>query len=136
MHRYEILPHTADVRVRALGSTRAGLLIAALKGMFSAAVPRYVGEPTETRRPFKLESGDFNALLVDFLNEAVSLSDMNHEAYEDVAFTLITDTKAEGEFVGKPVTGFETQIKAATHTGQGATKKDEVVWEATLTFDT
>ena len=125
MQRYEILPHTADVRVRAIGSTRAGLLVAALKGMFAAAGPRFAESGDRVERPFKLEAPDFSSLLVDLLNEAVSLSDEDHEAYEDISFTLITDKKAEGVFVDRPVTGFETQIKAATHHGLDVKKNDE-----------
>lgn len=135
MHRYEILPHTTDVRVRALGSTRAGLLVAALKGMFAAAGPRFTEGADRVERPFKIEAPDFASLLVDVLNEAVSLSDANHEAYEDISFSLITDKKAEGVFVDRPVTGFDTRIKAATHIGLDVKKNNEGNWETILTFD-
>ena len=140
MRQHEILSHTADVRVRAVGSTRAALIEAALQGMFAAAGPRTAsvegGEPEEpVERSFEVKSADFPALLVDLLNEALFNSDTRHEAYEALRFTLITDTDAKGVFLGRPIAGFETQIKAATHAGLEAKKNEEGNWEATITFD-
>lgn len=137
MHQYEILSHTADVRVRAVGSSRAALLEAALRGMFAAAGPRPVEpEPEQpVERPFDVTSADFTALLVDLLNEALYHSDTHHEAYNALRLTLITETRATGAFSGQPVAGFETQIKAATHGGLEVKKNAEGMWEAVITFD-
>lgn len=135
MQRFEILPHTADVRIKATGSTRAGLMTAALKGMFAAAGPRMKEGAETLERPFTLSATDFPSLLVDVLNEAVSLSDTHREAYEDIRFTLATDKKTEGVFVGRPVEGFETQIKAATHHDLDIVKNPEGQWETVIVFD-
>jgi SHS2 domain-containing protein len=135
MSPYELLPHTADVRVKATGGTRAGLLEAALKGMFAASSARLVEGAPETERQFDLASTDFESLLVDFLNEAISLSDANKEAYEAVRFDLITASQARGAFVGRAVEGFGTQIKAATHGSLKVEKNAEGLWEAVITFD-
>lgn len=135
MHKFEILPHTADIRVRIMSSTRAGMLIAALNGMFYAAKPRLIEEAEETRRPFALKADDFATLLIDFLNEAVALSDANHEVYQEVSFDLITDKEARGAFVGRPVTGFETQIKGATFHDLKVEKNVLGDWETIVTFD-
>ncbi len=136
MKRFEILPHTADVRIRAEGSTRPALFVAALQGMFVAAEPEFVGEETDhASRPFKLAAADFPSLLVDLLNEAIAASDTHREAYDDITFSLATDTKAEGSFLGRPVVRFGTQIKAATHHGLSVQKNDEGNWEATIVFD-
>jgi SHS2 domain-containing protein len=135
MQRFEILPHTADIRIKATGSTRAGLMTAALKGMSAAAGPRAKEGVEAVERPFSLSADDFPSLLVDLLNEAVSLSDTHREAYEDIRFTLATDKKAEGAFVGRPIEAFETQIKAATHHDLDIVKNAEGQWEAVIVFD-
>ncbi|HWQ99933.1 MAG TPA: archease [Candidatus Methylomirabilis sp.] len=132
MHRFEMLDES---RIRALGTTRAGLFIAALKGMCAATTPRFTEGTERVERPFKIEAPDSEALLVAVLNEALSLSNANREAYEDVSFSLITDKKAEGAFVGRPVNGFEMQIKAALHPGLEVKKNDEGSWEAVVTFE-
>jgi SHS2 domain-containing protein len=130
---FELLPHTADVAVRAVGKTQEELFRSLLQGMFTAAEPREAdGEIVE--RPFETDSPDMAALMVDFLNEALALSDINREAYRDVRFSALTGTHAAGVLVGKPVDGFETQIKAATHHDlQIKTAAAEL--EATVTFD-
>ena len=136
MKRFEILPHTADIRIRAEGSTRPALFVAALQGMFAASGPESAGEKAEhVSRPFKLSAADFPTLLVDLLNEAIAASDTHREAYDDITFALVTDTKAEGAFLGKPVARFGTQIKAATHHELSVQKNAEGNWEATIVFD-
>jgi SHS2 domain-containing protein len=135
MSPYDILPHTADMRVRASGGTRAGLLESALKGMFAAAGPRPGDGDASVERPFSVKAADFSALLVDFLNEAVSQSDVHKEVYEAVRFDLVTTTEIKGAFIGRPIDGFETQIKAATHGGVAVERNEEGLWEATITFD-
>lgn len=136
MKRFEILPHTADIRVRAEGSTRPALFVAALQGMFAAAAPEFPpGEPEHVERPFKLAAKDFPSLLIDLLNEAISLSDTHREAYDDISFALATDTKAEGSFLGRLAARFGTQIKAATHHELAVQKNAEGNWEAVIVFD-
>ncbi|MBI4139210.1 archease [Candidatus Uhrbacteria bacterium] len=135
MHSYDLLPHIADVRVRARGSTRAGLLTAALKGMFVAAQPRAAGNGNGRERSFHLTAEDASTLLADVLNEALSFSRTNQETYDDVRFDLITDKEAKGAFVGKAVSGFKTPIQAAKHHGLSVQKNAEGLWEATITFD-
>ena len=135
MNRFEILPHTAGVAVKAEGSSKAALTLAAMQGMFAAAGPRSVPDAKEVERPFSVTSDGYTTLLIDVLNAALSQSDANHEAYDQIHFTLITDTKAEGEFVGKPVDGFGSRVKAATHQGLRVTKREDGIWETTVTFD-
>ncbi len=136
MKRFEILPHTADIRIRAEGSTRPALFVAALQGMFAAAAPEFTpGEPEHVERQFELAAKDFMSLLIDLLNEAIAVSDTNREAYDDISFTLATDTKAEGAFLGRPAARFGTQIKAATHHELAVQKNAEGNWEATIVFD-
>ncbi len=138
---YEILPHTGDLRVRLTGKTKAGLFQSALKGMFAAAGPRYVNDvEPENRviqeRHFSVEGASAVDILVNLLNEAISLSDIHHESYEDIKFSLVTDAKAEGYFVDRAVRGFDTQIKAATHHNLSLQKREDTgEWEATVTFD-
>ena len=135
MHRYEILPHTADERVRAVGSDREELLRAAMQGMFSAADPEYIEPPKKAERSFSVQSHDFNELVVDVLNEALYHSDTNYEAYDDIRFTRCTDTEAEGIFLGRAVSKFGTQIKAATRFDFEVKQDEEGNLEATITFD-
>ncbi len=139
MKRFEILPHTAGVAVKVAASTKAGLVSAALQGMFAAAGARFrVEDPVKDKtfeRPFSVSSKDFASLLVDLLNEAIASAEKNREAYEDLSLSLITDTKAEGKFVGRTVTGFDKAIKGATHRDLNVQKNVVGLWETVITFD-
>src|SRR3989344_3563848 len=95
MRKFEILPHTADVAVKVTASTKAGLAIAALQGMFAASKPRIKDEDAaDVKHPFSLEAADFPSLLVDLLNEAVAGASDGPKMFRDISFTLITDKKA------------------------------------------
>lgn len=137
---YENLPHTGDVKVRATGKTKAGLYQEVLRGMFAAAAPSYVRavEPegrVPKERPFSVVGVNAEEVLVNILNEAVALSDVHHESYEGIKFTLVTDQKAEGSFLDREITRFGTQIKAATHHDLQVKKNETGEWEAIVTLD-
>lgn len=134
MRLYELLPHTADVRVRVRASTRAGLIAASLQGMFAAAEPK-LGAAEETERPFSIDAPDFAQLLVGFLNDALQKAAANGETYEDVRISLITDKKLQGAFIGRPATGFATPIAAATDKELKVEKNENGEWETTITFE-
>lgn len=102
--------------------------------MFEAVKPEYVEGSERVERKFSIMADSSEALLVDLLNEAVSLSDSFHEAYEEVVFESVTETEAEGAFMGRPVSAFEVQIKAVTHHNLEVVQSDGK-WEATITFD-
>lgn len=99
MKRFELLPEGKGVF--AAGSTRAGLYTAALQGWF-AAPEQLAGDDDSPKveRLFKLEAGDAVALMKAILSEADRAAKEHGETYEDVSFTLVTDKKAEGAFVG------------------------------------
>lgn len=132
---FEILPHTADVAIRASGKNMEELLQALLQGMFAAAGPQWADDKT-IERSFFISSSDTVALVVDFLSEALATSDINKEAYTEAKFFSLTDTSAKGILVGKPITSFETQIKAVTfHNLEIHRRPDGGLFETTVTFD-
>lgn len=134
MPAYEILPHTADYKIRAYGITREELFANAMRGMF-ANYKAADGVP-QIRREIKVEAGDIAALLVDFLSEALVLSDSNNEVYTDVAFTKFSDVELEGTLVGTPLKDVEgDEIKAVTYYGLEVKQREDRVWETTIIFD-
>lgn len=132
---YETLPHTADLILRVTGSSLEELLTSAVIGMFQAIKPSYVDGSETVEREFSVQAGTLEELIVEVLNEAVSLSDANHEAYDDVTFATLTESGATGEFFGRSVTAFDVQIKAVTYHGLEVKHDTSGNWEATITFD-
>ncbi|HTM67785.1 MAG TPA: hypothetical protein VL426_00660 [Candidatus Binatia bacterium] len=120
-----------SIRVRA--TTRAGLVTAALQGLMADAGPRTSELDVKSERSFALSAADFGTLLKDFLAAAAKSAAANKEAYEDVRFTLITDKKAEGAFVGRPAEGFRTPPREAKSRPEVA-RNEHNEWETTVTL--
>ncbi len=133
MRKFEIIDAGDGRSVRVTATTKAGLAIAAMNGLFAVAAPRTDEEETGlVRQPFEVHADDFGHLLAALLEKAVAAAMKGNEMYEDVRFSLITDTKATGELVGKPVHGFRATVR-----GVGPIKVEknpEGAWESTIVF--
>lgn len=143
--QFEQLPHTADIMIRVFGDTMAELFCNALIGMFQAVRPiaqgcRVEGELVVCDRlpethMVQVTAIDYEALLVDFLSEALYLSDVHNEAYLDAAVQKIGPTHITAEVKGVKVTGFEVvELKAVTYHGLEI-KQINGRWQADIVFD-
>ena len=110
MKEFEVLGKGDSLLVRA--TTRAGLITAAVQGLMAAAGPRTSEMDEKTERSFSVSADDFGQLLAGLLTSATEASAKNKEAYEDIHFTLITDKKAEGTFVGRPAKSFHDPLRS------------------------
>jgi len=100
MKRYELLP--GGTGVHATASTRAGLYTAALQGLFATSESLADSDASEKiERPFKLEAADPGELMVALLGEAIKQAASHGDTYDNVSFTLVTDKKAEGAYIGQ-----------------------------------
>ena len=97
---YEILGHTADIRLKVWGLSREDLFRDALLGMMSIIKAKGEGRKAKNKRAIKIESADETERLVDFLNEALLQSNINKEVYMDVRFKSLSETKLEAELFG------------------------------------
>jgi len=157
---FEILPHTADLKIRVYGKDLPMLFCNALKGMFLAIEPvapgchyvdnRLVCEKLDVERLITVESSDLPSLLVDYLSEALYLADVHNEAYLDATITEITSTKGikptwrvSAVLKGVKITDFlRGEIKAVTHHRLLVERRTEVIggrdyqgWVAEIVFD-
>lgn len=142
---FEVVPHTADLKIRAYGINLEELFKNALKGMFTCIKPQSpqihyqhdlitISKYTVEHKVI-IESDNQEQLLVDFLSEALYLSDTNNEAYFDATFNALEDTYLESIIYGVKVTGFElSEIKAVTYHDLEIEQIDSL-WVATLVFD-
>lgn len=112
---YEILPHTADLRVRACGPSLPDLFRNALRGMGSVLQPDALVEPPDTRRAVSMISPDTSALLVDFLSEALALAHIYREVYVDAQFDELSARTVRAVLFGVGVSGFAEDVKAVTY---------------------
>lgn len=142
---FEVVPHTADLKIRVYGKTVEDLFTHALIGMFQAMHPkapdcdykndRLVCASLPIKRDVGVNSPDREALLVDFLSEALYLSDVHNEAYLGVTISNLCENRISATLHGIPITGFdESEIKAVTYHDLAIIKKDGL-WQADIVFD-
>jgi len=133
--KFKILPHTADLKIQVYGKTREGLFKNALLGMASALRAKIKDKKLKIKNKVKIKSLDLPALLVDFLSEALYLSQVNKESYYDVIFKKFTDTEIKGELIGQKVERFGEDIKAVTYHGLEIKQNKNGILELTILFD-
>jgi len=142
---FETLPHTADIKIHVYGLTLAEFFRNALIGMFQSVGPqspecklieeRLVCPQLPEHHEIELESHEIETLLVDFLSEALYLSDVHNEAYLDVTIHEVMTTHIKATLHGIKITGFEVvEIKAVTYHDL-TVKKVDGVWQADIVFD-
>ena len=135
MKRYEILEHTADLKIKDRGSSKKELFLNALLGMEEGLRPKTKETKEEIKREIKIKSIDLLALLVDFLNEALYLIQVNKEIYNSINFRKLTDSELAGELIGQKVERFGEDIKAVTYHDLDIYQKEDGTWEAVVLFD-
>lgn len=142
---FELIPHTADIKLRVYGKTMKDLFRHALIGMFQSIGPQVLGCPMVDGRvackelPYSheiiIDSIDAVALLVDFLSETLYLSDVNNEAYFDAIIHELSNTHIKATVRGAKITGFEVvEIKAVTYHDLSI-KQIDGEWVADIVFD-
>lgn len=87
---YEILPHTADLRVRACGETLPALFCHALQGLGAVLHPEALERAPDAERRIVVTAPDTTQLLIDFLAEALALAHIHREVYVDARFEELT----------------------------------------------
>lgn len=135
---YQILSHTADLRMRVTGKTMQELFSDALYGLMHILNEEVSSEPNHrvsAKQFVSLSAPDRTALLVDFLNEALSLAQVGREVYTRVTFEKLTDTELSAELAGVDVEEFDEDVKAATYHEAEVTQNENGEWETMLVFD-
>lgn len=131
---YEILPHTADLKIRAFGQTREEVFLKMLFGMEESLQPE-IKNKEKFKREISISSPDLSALLVDFLSEVLYLTQVNREVYNDIKFSKFTDTQLQAELSGQKVKRFGKDIKAVTYHDLDIHQQEDGTWQATVLFD-
>lgn len=129
----EILPHTADVRVRVSAGSLAELFSEAMKAMFMVLAPREAGGP-EVQLHFEVDSSDRTTLLVDLLNEILVAALTRKEGYEALAVEFHGATELRATARGRGVQGFGDEVKAVTY-HEAEVREEGGTWSSLLVFD-
>ncbi|MBI4434815.1 archease [Candidatus Uhrbacteria bacterium] len=133
---YELLPHTADIRIRVTGATLEELFVNAARGMMSVIRKDFEAlEPDPKRkRMFRVSSLDHETLLIEFLSELLAAIDTENELYPTLTITELHERRLRAEAVGVHVDGFDEDVKAVTYQDMAITETPEG-YETTITLD-
>ena len=142
---YEILPHTADLKIRVCGKTIKDVFRYALIGMFQSIGPQARGcvrrnnqlicPQLPVARPISIQSYSKDELLIDFLSHALYLSDVYNEAYLDVTIHKFLPTNLDATLHGIVIDRFDVvEIKAVTYYGCAIEQKNGL-WMVEIVFD-
>ncbi len=145
MKDFEYIPHTADIKIKVYGQTKEELFVHALQGMFQSVGPiipeckkeedRVICDDLPIKREIIIESPDIDALLVDFLSEAIYLCDVYNEVYLDAEITQLADKKIVATLFGIAIEGFDVvELKAVTY-HELSVKQIYGVWQTYIVFD-
>ncbi len=142
---YNILSHTADLRVEVFGKTVEELFKNAAQALTQILSPKTKFGISKSQLPIskiELVSNNINTLLVDFLNEILAKSNINKSVYELKSLRIDEDKiKVEAELAGIPVTKFEEDVKAVTYHGVdikqelGTRQQGTGIWKTQLILD-
>jgi SHS2 domain-containing protein len=130
---YAFKEHIADVRMDVQDGTFPGLFAQAMLGMFAFLRPSKGAK--DARRRIEVRSTDRAALLIDFLNEALSLAQTHKESYDSIEFDKIVEHELSGRLRGNSVRSFGKDIKAATYHEASVEHRPKRGWHARVVFD-
>ena len=130
---YSFHEHTADVRMHVESKSFPALFRQSLLGVFEFLRP--IALPPEVEHTIDVRSPDSSALLVDFLNEALSQALANKETYDSVQFLSLHSGALRAKLRGHRISSFGEDIKAITYHEAKVQQDEKGVWHAHIVFD-
>ena len=127
--------HTADVRFRVSASSVKSIFSESMYELMKIMRPVPISNSTRVKRVLQAESLDSSALVIDFLNEALSMAVSFNEVYDRVEIDQLTGKSITTTVLGSTVDGFNEDVKAVTYHGAELIKSDDGRWEITIILD-
>jgi SHS2 domain-containing protein len=110
---YEILQHTADVRISVTAATIDALFAESLLALMEVMGGDALSEPIE--ETLTIDSVDRTSLLIDFLNEALLRCHLRRQRYTSASFSKLTESSLAATLHAAPIPEFAEDVKAVTY---------------------
>ncbi len=131
---FDLIHHTADVRLRVSSDSLEELFRESVRGMY-AVMRGEAHDGAPVRRTISVdESADTTSLLVDFLNEVLNRAQIGRELFDDLVFTRFDATSLTAELSGRAPAEFEEDVKAVTY-HEADVRMANGRWTTMLVFD-
>ncbi len=132
---YQLVPHTADVRLLVSAPLLEDLFRDAVRGMYAVMRGAAAHDAQPVQRAIAVhDSADRTALLVDFLNDVLHRAHVAREMFDDVTFTRLEEHSLEATLTGVAPAEFDEDVKAVTYHEADVRQSDDE-WRTTLVFD-
>ena len=138
MDSYKILPHTADTRISVTGDTAKQLFRSALEGLAHIQKKNFCKQQNGLffrRDVIQIKSPDITGLLIDFLSEVLTLSQINKIVYCEVTFYKFWETELKASVKGNKVNYFDEDVKAVTYHEAEVRRNRDNQFETVIIFD-
>ncbi len=133
---FELLEHTADLKIRVIGKDLPELFINAGLAIAAQQNPQVKDQPL--KKPIwesvEIKSADQKSLLIDWLNEILSRSDLNDKVYVSFRIKELSETRLRARIAGRKVSQKQIDIKAATYHDLEIRQVNSH-WQAIIVFD-
>lgn len=132
--KYQIISHTADLQLKFFGNSFKELFENAVYGMFDAIKPHYLSKDLQ-EFTVEIKASNRELLLVDFLSEALYLSDAHSVAFKKAQIKQLTENDIKATLQGSSISGFDVvEIKAVTYHNLEIVQHNNE-WSAQVVFD-
>ncbi len=137
MVKYELIDHTADIGIRVKGGSLKDLFRNAGLAIFQIIAEK---KKIKNTKPHNLaivqEADNLEELLINWLNELISLSSAKGLIFEDLRIKKINQKRLEAVAVASNINNYKvnTEIKAATYHQLKIAKKAGG-WQAEVILD-
>jgi SHS2 domain-containing protein len=135
---FKLLPHTADIRLFVAAATQEEMFRSALEGMGYLQKKDFCKEKKGlffTEDKIQVKAADITSLLIDFLSEALTLSQINKVIYCEVSFPELSGTELTAIIKGNKVDYFDEDIKAVTYHEAEVKQNKNNQLETVIIFD-
>jgi SHS2 domain-containing protein len=137
MKQVEYLSHTADIRMLLKANTRVELFEGALEGMNNILK---AGACADNQRlthakKVKVKSHDLTALLIDFMNDVLTLTHTFKLIFCALEVHCLNDNEIDATVRGVDIADLDDDIKAVTYHEANVRLNDDGQLETVIVFD-
>ena len=134
MRSFEFISHTAEAGIRVRAGSLPELYRAALEGVAEWLKPG-LARTVERREQMVVEAAMPETLLVDFLIDVLTRSQIERVVFFDLELNRLEAQRAECVLLGREVEDFDDDIKAITYHGAGIRTDADGCYETEVIFD-
>lgn len=114
MDHHSLVEHTGELEFHVEARTLEGLFLEAARALGRIMGRARADSEPEPIEPVTLAARDRNALLAEWLNELIFLSDRDKRLFEVSKLELVNERALRAWIVGREVAELKRQVKAAT----------------------